>query len=94
MMNIFQPQQQNPQQMVQQQVVQQQQQQQQQPQQPPLDNISKIKSLIGPLRESLSVYLTRDSVLAYCFIIFFRIQLKQLLRLSIKTAKLMQGLSK
>lgn len=30
------------------------QQQQQQPPQP-LDNISKIKSLIGPLRESLSV---------------------------------------
>lgn len=38
------PQQQNPQQ----------QQQQQQPPQP-LDNISKIKTLIGPLRESLSV---------------------------------------
>lgn len=39
-----------------QQQMQQQQQQQQQPPQP-LDNISKIKSLVGPLRESLLVCL-------------------------------------
>ncbi|KAJ8925036.1 hypothetical protein NQ315_001207 [Exocentrus adspersus] len=60
MINILlqQQQQQQQQQSAQQQVVQQQVQQQQQqpppPQQQPLDNISKVKSLIGQLRESLS----------------------------------------
>ncbi|XP_076393311.1 mediator of RNA polymerase II transcription subunit 29-like [Megachile rotundata] len=48
---------QNPQQTQQQQVQQQQQQQQQQQTQEKLDNISKVKSLIGPLRESLAIAL-------------------------------------
>ncbi|KAK9302433.1 hypothetical protein QLX08_005577 [Tetragonisca angustula] len=48
---------QNPQQTQQPQVQQQQQQQQQQQTQEKLDNISKVKSLIGPLRDSLAIAL-------------------------------------
>lgn len=57
----------------------QQQQQQQQQQQPPLqqlDNISKIRTLIGPLRESLSVSLISEKYAGITLIVFFRIPSK------------------